>query len=88
MTALDATLRFVSGAMWASILLFLMLPPLLRLVRRQGRYLDALWSVMLLGVINRLMFVGGADRTIAYLAAILMEGLLAAVVWSYQRDDR
>jgi hypothetical protein len=86
-TDLDTLLRWVSGAQWLTILTVLLLPPCWRLIRYRPRPLDWLWATILLGVVNRLMFVGGADRTVSYIAAILMELLLALVIWSYQRAD-
>lgn len=80
-------LKLLSGTAWLANLV-LLIGPLWRLARRRGRYLDPFWSVVLLGVLNRLMFVSGqVPAAISYIAAILLASLLFLVMWSYQRAD-
>ena len=73
---------------WA-IALILLLPPLWRLVLREGRYLDALWGVCLLGVVNRLaMGAFVVPPAVSDAASALLAILFALAVRSYQRADR
>ena len=79
-------LKLLSAATWIAVGL-LLVAPLWRLAHHRGRYLDPFWAVVALGIVNRLMFVGGAPIVLSYLAAILLACVLFAAVWSYQRAD-
>lgn len=83
-------------APWLTILAFLawcaplllLIAPVYRLARRQGRKLDAIWAVLLLGVINRVTSdFAHVPPELQHLSAIFIAALLAAVIWSYQRAD-
>lgn len=88
-SAASATLPHIASlVLWAAALL-LLAPPAYRLARRRPRYLDALWTVCLIGVCNRLALATFAmPAWLVDTASATLAALFVAVVWSYQRADR
>lgn len=84
---LELALRAASAATWVAVMALLILP-IWRVLCRRPRSLDPLWAVVALGVANRLVFVGGVDRTFAYVTAILLAAVLFLVIRIYQHADR
>lgn len=84
---LETALKIISGATWL-LGMPLLAMPIWRVLRGRPRSLDPLWTVVAIGVFNRLVFVGGADRTFAYAMAILVASIFYPTVWMYQRGDK
>lgn len=81
-------LRILGILVWGAVFLVL-LAPFARLILRRARYLDALWSVCLLGAANRLaMATIDIPEAFMLAASITLAVLFVAAVLSYQRADR
>ena len=81
-------LTLLALAAWC-VPLCLLLPPLYRLARGRLRSLDAIWLVMLLGVVNRIASdFAHVPAALQHLSATIVAALLAACIWSYQHADR
>lgn len=80
-------IKIISGLAWIFPATLGVLP-LWRLLTARAKYLDAIWVICLLGIINRWMFTSGwPGRELSYLAATGLAIMLGVTMRSYQRED-
>lgn len=83
---MDEALRIAGLPAWLLCIACLM-PAVLRILRRRGRYLDPIWAVVFLLAVNRLSFLLRVSPELSHLTAVLLALAMAATTVGYQRSD-
>ena len=86
MLADDAFWRAISPWAWV-ICIACLIPAIWRMVRGTGRYLDAIWAVVLLLAVNRESFLFHVSPVFSHASAAILAIVLAGFCVWYQRHD-
>jgi hypothetical protein len=83
---MDHVLRLAGIPAWLFCIACLM-PAVVRLLRRRGRYLDPIWAVVFLLAVNRLSFLLRVSTELSHLTAVVLALAMAWIAVGYQRND-
>lgn len=79
--------RWMPIASWIFVLAVLS-PAIMRVFSHRARYLDPLWIVAFLLVLNRLSYLFRVSALFSHVSSVVLALALAATVFAYQRDDK
>ena len=83
---MDHVLRLAGIPAWL-LCLACLIPAVLRILRRRGRYLDPIWGVVFLLAVNRMSFLLRVSTELSHLTAVVLALAMAWIAIGYQRHD-
>ena len=83
---MDQFLRFAGIPAWL-LCIACLVPAVLRILRRRGRYLDPIWGVVFLLAVNRMSFMLKVSTVLSHATAVILALAMAWVAIGYQRHD-